>query len=453
MATLDSGNLLDQNPLVPKASDGLKQAPPAPLMISEILSSLSHVLDLVEGQQRGHAVRTAFLAVRIARKLRLDDETCRETYYVAILKDAGSSDASARIHQMFGGDDLAANRASRMIDWTRTTDSVKFALRSLMQGTSPVQKLRHLPAIIGSPKTIMDRLTLARCTRAAEIARELGFTERVAQALECLDEHWDGHGSPQRLAGHSVPLLSRIVGLAQTLEAFVSALGIDAAYQMLDLRAGKWFQPEIVAAAYGIRSDYELWNLLERHQHNASIQLPVVHLHDEASQEDIDRICGAFARIVDAKSLYTADHSTRVARYAVQLGKHFGFDEQRLTDLRRAALLHDVGKLGVSNTILDKRGALTDEESDLIRKNSTNAQEALKRIRGFERVYQIASDRFGRRNEANLDSQILFAADAYDSLTADRAYREALPKEKALEILKSQTGKEVVAALSSVHAD
>ena len=135
-----------------------------------ILSALSHALDLVEGQPEGHAARTAFIAGRLARVLELDEATQRETFYVSILKDSGCSDNSARVHKLFGGDDLLAKRNVKLIDWSNPVVSVKYALSHLVPGGSVVQKLRKIPGLLGPPNLVMDRLTEARCTRASMIA-------------------------------------------------------------------------------------------------------------------------------------------------------------------------------------------------------------------------------------------------------------------------------------------
>ena len=330
--------------------------------VAEILAALSHALDLVEGQPQGHAARTALIAGRLARVIELDEQSQRETFYVSVLKDSGCSDNSARVHKLFGGDDLLAKRNVKLIDWSNPVISVKYALTHLVPGGSVVQKLRKVPALLGPPNLVMDRLTEARCTRASLIARKLGFSAPVAEALQNLDEHWDGKGSCRHLRKEEIPLLSRIVSLAQTLEVFVSTFGLDAGFDMLESRKGKWFEPALVRAARGLRTDSELWELHHRHLEDPGVNITEIDLENEASSADIDQICEAFAAIIDAKSSFTAEHSTRVASYACELGQFFGFAPERLTILRRAALLHDVGKLGVSNMILDKPDTLTDEE-------------------------------------------------------------------------------------------
>jgi HD-GYP domain-containing protein (c-di-GMP phosphodiesterase class II) len=381
----------------------------------------------------------------------LGDVIRREAFYTSLLKDCGCSDNSARVHKIFGGDDLLAKRAVKVVDWSNTLESMKYALAHLEPGGTIGQKLRKVPALLGPPHMVMDRLTQARCTRAASIARQLGFSPDVCTALSNLDEHWDGKGSPRHLKKTAVPILARIVGLAQTVDVFVCTFGLDDAFEMLERRNGKWFDPDVVKAALSLRNDREFWSEHTRALNDPSFRLPDVEDPDPASSATVDQICEAFAEIIDAKSSFTAEHSSRVAAYAVELGQHFGFTPTRITTLRRAALLHDVGKLGVSNMILDKPDRLTEDEFQLVKLHPMFSHEILARIPGFERITEIASAHHEKLNgrgywrglsgdQLDLEMRILAVSDIYDALSAARPYREALPLEKVFEILGKESG-------------
>jgi putative nucleotidyltransferase with HDIG domain len=391
------------------------------------------------------------IAVDLAAALGLSEHAQREVFIISILKDSGCSDNSARVHKIFGGDDLMAKYNVKLVDWSNPVASVKYALSHLVPGGSVAQKLRKVPGLLGPPSLVMDRLTEARCTRASLIARQLGFSQEVAEALKSLDEHWDGKGSSQHLRGEAIPVYSRIVGLSQTLEVFVSAFGVDAGFDMLEARKGKWFQPSMVHAARFLRGKSALWNAHRAQLENPAVVAPESFHEETATNADIDQICSAFASIIDAKSSFTAEHSTRVATYAVELAQHFGFDDERLTTLRRAALLHDVGKLGVSNMILDKPDRLTEDEFASVKLHPKFSHEILSRIQGFERITEIASAHHEKLNgrgywrglgadQLDLEMRILAVADVFDALSAARPYREALPLAKVFEILENDEG-------------
>jgi putative nucleotidyltransferase with HDIG domain len=173
--------------------------------------------------------------------------------------------------------------------------------------------------------------------------------------------------------------------------------------------------------------------------------------HLMADEECLDRVAEAFATVVDAKSPWTYQHSTRVAEIAVGVAQQFGCPPQLQRDLRRVALLHDIGKLGVSNLILDKPGKPTAEEFDEIRKHPDYSQRILGKLAAFETAADIAGAHHerldGRGYHRQLDgadvswmTRVLTTADVCEALTAKRPYREALSWERTYEIMTADVG-------------
>ena len=394
--------------------------------------------------------RSAYLALRIADELQFTDAEKKDLLYACLLKDAGCSDNSARIHKMFGGDDLITKQRVKLIDWSSTLESVKFAYLNMDRGGSVVGKLRRMAASLGTPEGTMDHLTRARCTRGAQIALKLGFGSAVAEAVRNVDEHWDGKGAPQKMKGEEIPILARIVNVAQTLEVFSSTFDRENAYEMLRLRSGRWFEPDLVAAAGSFAADGTFWSRHAKHLAGDEQTLWSPEWLAEATPADIDGICRAFADIVDAKSDFTGSHSSRVTGYTIEIAEQFGYDEESLSTLRRAALLHDIGKLGISNAILDKPDRLTAEEFASIKEHPKFSFQILCRIKGFERISQIASAHHEKLDgsgywrglaagELDRDMRILAVADIYDALLAERPYRAAMPLEKVWKILDEES--------------
>lgn len=422
-----------------------------PITFAEILSALSHALDITEGQPRGHAVRTTLITMRLAEILQLSESERHDLYYATLLKDAGCSSNAVRVYKVFAGDDLLTKRHVKLIDWSNPIESIRFALEHIMPGASMIQKILHaLKETRGSPR-VMDEVTLARCTRGAQIARYIGFSEATALAIEYLDEHWDGNGSPYKLKGEQIPLLARILCIAQTMEVFAATFGVEATYTMLQKRNKRWFDPELVRAAQSFKDDTRLWALHAELLRNPEMKLPLPEFAQAASAADIDRICEAFAMIVDAKSSFTAEHSRRVAQYATQIAKHFGWEPSRVQLLYRAGLLHDIGKLGVSNTILEKPGRLTDEEFAQVRNHPRYTYEILRQIRSFETLAEIAGAHHERldgrgywrgvgADQLTKEMRILAVADVFDALSAERPYRPALPLDEVFAIMRREAG-------------
>ncbi|HSI71723.1 MAG TPA: HD domain-containing phosphohydrolase, partial [Fimbriimonas sp.] len=364
--------------------------------LAEILEALSHALDITEGQPRGHAARTCLITARIGEALQLSQPERDNLFYASLIKDAGCSTNSARIHMVFGGDELLAKKNVKLVDWSNPLKSVGYAVANAEPGAPPMQRIRRMLGMIGPPTKVMDEVTAARCFRGADIAKMLGFNEQVANAIRHLDEHWDGKGSPTHMAGDEIPLLARILCLAQTLEVFVSELGPEAGFEMIRERSGRWFDPSLVQTAFALQKDEAFWSFHRSHVEGQAPSLKPPHSADSATEADVDQVCHAFASIVDAKSSFTAEHSERVTRYALEIAEDLGLDDERKTTLRRASLLHDIGKLGVPNSILDKPARLTDEEFDRVKLHPRFSYEILSRVSGFDRVAEIAASHHER---------------------------------------------------------
>jgi HD-GYP domain-containing protein (c-di-GMP phosphodiesterase class II) len=180
------------------------------------------------------------------------------------------------------------------------------------------------------------------------------------------------------------------------------------------------------------------------------------------TESQLDGVAEAYGEIIDAKSPFTYQHSRRVAEISRSLGAYFGRPPLTVQQLYRAGLLHDVGKLGVSNRILDKPGKLTDRELESIRQHPRFTMEILQHVRAFSDLARTAAlhhERLDGRgypwglnaDHLDPDSRVLAVADVFEALTADRPYRAGLPVERALEMLGKDAGLDgnVVDALTS----
>jgi len=165
----------------------------------------------------------------------------------------------------------------------------------------------------------------------------------------------------------------------------------------------------------------------------------------------LDDIADAFAQVIDAKSPYTSGHSRRVAGFTELVAEHVGLDAASRRRLKRAALLHDVGKLGVSNTILDKPGKLNDSEWQAMRQHAVHSERILSRIPAFAELAEIGGAHHERldgkgyprgidASAIGLTTRIVSVADVCDALTADRPYRAAMAPDAMLAIMMKDSG-------------
>jgi putative nucleotidyltransferase with HDIG domain len=422
--------------------------PPATVRLGDILAGLSHALDITEGHPKGHAARACLIGMRLAHiiGLRLSDRT--HLFYALLLKDAGCSSNAARVHQLFGGNDHLAKRAIWTFDWRDFGQQAAYVFEYAGKGSSHWQRLTHLARVATAGPSGRKELFEVRCDRGAHVALGLGLSETTADAIRSMDEHWDGGGEPRGLRGADIPLLGRIVGLAQVAEVFWNDHNERTALEVAERRNGRWFDPDLVRAFRVLERDQEFWSMLRsedtrRLVFDAEHQFAVV-----ADDARLDAIADAFASVIDAKSPYTSEHSQRVATLAVAIAERLGFSAAHVTRLRRAALLHDIGKLGVPNNILDKAGRLTDQEWAVVRAHPAHTLHILEAVPVFqdfafdaachhERLDGSGYHRGYAADRLSPAARALAVADVAEALLAERPYRASLDPEEALRILKA----------------
>jgi putative nucleotidyltransferase with HDIG domain len=428
------------------------QAAPG-LGISDVLGGLSHALDLTEGHPRGHAARTCRIGLRIAQAIGMSPADRTELRYALLLKDAGCSSNAQVVYDLFGGDDQEVKRAVWLRDWRRVPQQIAYAWEYIGRGSRMVAKMRRLGrfARLG-PRGSGERIFTVRCERGAQIARMIGLSHRVADAIRSMDEHWDGGGYPYGLRGDATPVFARIIGLAQVMEIFWGDGGPEHALQVARDRCGRWFDPALVDALRDLEVDDDFWAGLGEATFDAEAHGHVAQeLEMAADDARLDLIADAFALIIDAKSPFTFDHSRRVARYAVAINSHLGDCAVDVGRLHRAGLLHDLGKLTVPNRILDKPGKLDAEEWTVIRKHPAYTLSVLERVPVFEEFAADAANHhewidgkgycLGLTGSAlSMTARILAVADVVDALSADRPYREGMAPDRVRAILTSESG-------------
>jgi HD-GYP domain-containing protein (c-di-GMP phosphodiesterase class II) len=420
--------------------------------VSEILSALSFALDLTEGQPMGHSLRSCLIGMRLGERCLLPVAEQRDLYYALLLKDAGCSSNASRVFSLFGGDEQLARAELVHVDWGNYLRAVRFGLALTVPGASWFDRARRVAAIAHQGPRVAAELVETRATRGAEIVERLGFGPGVAEGVRSLDEHWDGSGQPRGLSGEAIPMISRIMGLAQTLEVFTAVDGARTAVGVVKERAGRWFDPRLSAIASELEHELIRWRALDEPELRAEVQeREPGDAALLAGPGTLDRIAIGFAEVVDAKSPFTASHSYRMGELSVRVGARLGQSEIELASLRRAALLHDIGKLSVPNSILDKPGPLSGEEWEMVRLHPYYTLRILLHVRSFKQMAHIAASHHERVDgkgyfrglkgtQIPLGAQILAVADQYDALTAARPYRPALPEETALRVMEADRG-------------
>ena len=418
---------------------------------AEILSAFSYALDVTEGQPAGHSIRAAWIGTFLGLAWGLRGVELNDCAYAVLLKDLGCSSNAARVAELFLGDDRKLKHQFKTIG-PEATDFLAFIEEVVGADAPAAERGCAIDTLKADAGTILTGFIDTRCNQGARIARRLRFSDDVAEAIACLDEHWNGHGMPLGLAGEDIPLLSRIALLAQVADVFFMTGGPDMALAEVQARSGTWLDPDLVALFSELASDPAFWEELGAPDIEARLHaIAAVQDHVPVDEDYLDAIAAAFGEVIDAKSPYTSGHSERVGQFADAIARELGMEDGPRRRLRRAAMLHDVGKLGVSNRILDKPGKLDEREWEEMRQHAALTGEILGRIGVLADMAMIAAahheklDGTGyplRLDHAliSLETRIITAADIYDALTADRPYRAAMPAERAIAIMEEECG-------------
>jgi putative nucleotidyltransferase with HDIG domain len=427
----------------------------ASISLSEVISALSFALDLTEGAVPGHALRSCLLGMRIAAAAGVSADEQVSLYYALLLKDTGCSSNAARMCQIVGGDDRAVKSGAKLEDWTKPhrprISTLRLLWNEVLPNASPLRKAARILKIGATQHANNQEMITMRCERGAKIVTKLGMGPLAAETVRYLDEHWDGSGYPSSLKGSQIPLLARICAIAQHLDVFSTERSIAQAINVLIERSGAWFDPDLVALTVSLNRQGTLWANCLAGDSIEDTRHAVLDLDSAKGQQiesgRIDQICEAFADVVDAKSPFTFRHSVGVADVAYDIAVEMGLPTERVQLVRRAALLHDIGKLGISNSILDKPCNLNAHERSLVEEHPSLTRRILERVTAFHELAIVAGEHHEKLDgsgyphnltakDLSIESRIIAVADVFGALHEDRPYRLGIGLETIITIMQ-----------------
>jgi HD-GYP domain-containing protein (c-di-GMP phosphodiesterase class II) len=266
----------------------------------------------------------------------------------------------------------------------------------------------------------------------------------VQEPLLHVFSRWDGKGIPKGTQGEDVPLATRLVDLASIVEVYHRSDGVDAAIAIARDRAGAQFDPRLVEAFADCA--HELLDELADESSWDAVIAAEPGLAKPLAGDELDTALEAVADFSDLKSPWFTGHSRGVARLAAGAAEAAGLPAPAVTELRRAALVHDLGRSGVPNTIWDKPGPLTDGERERVRLHAYYTERMLARPEALAALGAIAACHHERVNGSGYHrslpgsalspaARILAAADVYHALTEGRPHRDPfVPDEAAAEL-------------------
>lgn len=418
----------------------------SPLRRAELVAALSLATDLGTGQPLNHALRACVLATHFAAELGLAEAELRAVYYVALLRSAGCVADSHVVASRFG-DEIAVNAVISLIDPADARESLGLILRHVGQGKPFVQRVGAVGAALAAGPGERDRVLTAHCEVAEMLAARLGFGQDVATALGQVFERWDGKGSPNRLKGEAIARPARIVTLARDAELFYSVGGLDTVTAIIRQRAGSMYDSELAERFLKVAAT--LFTLVDASSPWDATLACEPGAHHVIAEDAFDDAARAIADFVDLKSRFTVRHSTGVAALAEEAGRSLGLPADALVSLRRAALLHDLGRIAISVAIWEKPGTLSEDEWERVRLHPYYTERVLARPRALAALGALAAQHHERQDASgyyrqtpggllSMSARTLAAADVYHAMTEPRPHRPALSPDMAADALRGE---------------
>ncbi len=236
----------------------------------------------------------------------------------------------------------------------------------------------------------MREIATAHCEVAEMLARQLGLPENIQETLRYSLEQWDGKGKAYGLKSEDVPIASRILHIAQVLGVAHSFGGVSAAVAIAGERRGTDFDPELVDQFREESERTQFWQVLDQESVKQTVlEMAPATPFDEATEETVDAVCEVMADFTDIAAPGTWNHSRNVADVTVDICRQMGLGQGDVTELRRAALVHDLGKVAVPSAVLQKNGDLSDSEREEFRQHSYYTERILSRV---DRLSPLASE-------------------------------------------------------------
>lgn len=379
--------------------------------IVELISAISEILDIEEQEMLYHGWRVAYLAKSLARELCPDKE--QELFLAGLMHDFGAFDLPCHILHY---EDLYSQ--------------------------------------------VPDKAIMSHPLIGAQIISAIPGIETLASIIITHHERVDGQGFPLRQAQNEISKESQIIRIADSLSIkyhFSKALEVKQALFYLEEQSGKEFNAKYLTGAKNILKDKKICNTINQidllHKEIDDYIKVIVSAAVKPRKQDVERVLSFFGRVLDSKHHYTEGHSIRVANYAVLIALLLGLKHKEIKQIRIAALLHDIGKLGIPKSILDKSASLTEEEFNIIKNHPPFGVRIIKKVSLLKKNISVLEadqehwDGSGypkglKGKEIPLAARIILVADTFDAMTSDRAYRKAVLPEKALAELENCAGKD-----------
>ncbi len=403
------------------------------LTAADLSIAFSLGLDLAEGKPAGHAQRVCYIATMLADALEVETPVRAGVYFGGLLHDIGVT--------------LSASDLCRVAGVDEDTIFGPSPLRIPDESRSEFAYADH--------SAVLDAVH-QHCALGAETVTLLDLPAEAASAVAGHHENWDGSGFPEGSAADAIPIESRIIAIADTAEVLIADHPSSLAARRhlpssIGHYAGIQLDPALVNALLNLAKSDEFWLGLYSENLTETLTAMRGQVDTRKSRRRITRYAEVFADISDAKGGHTVGHSRKTAEGAERLAEALSLEAPHIEMIRIAALLHDIGLLGVPARVMTKPDILSVTEMQIMRQHPANSEMILEELTGFEEI-AIWIARHHERPDGKgypemltgddipLESRIIAVADVFAALTAERAHRGAVSRKDARQILLGAAG-------------
>ena len=411
------------------------------LRLAELMAALSLATDLGMGQPLEQALRTCLISLELGERLGLDQEQLSEVFYVALLRFLGCTADAHEFAVMVGGDDIGIRHAIAPVLGGSQGEFARQVMPRVGTSHGPIRRARLLAAMIAGGQQRSRDGVRAHCEMGETLARRLDLPSGVQRGLGDAFETWNGKGLPKGAAGSDIQLSARIVFVARDAEVLHRDGGIDRVRAALRARGGVTYDPAISATFLEVAG--QVLSAVETLSPWDSVLEREPEPYPWVPESRVDSVLETFADFVDLKSPFTAGHSRGVAALAAS-----AWTADPVT-LRRAGLVHDLGRMAVPNAVWDKPAALSDGEWERVRLHSYYSERVLARSPALKPLSVLAGmhhergdgsgyHRGSKSAEIPPAARLLAAADSFQAMTQPRPHRPAHAAARAADLLEAE---------------
>lgn len=411
----------------------------------EVFAALSLATDHGTGQVLEHGLRTCLIACELAEAAGIEGEELEDVYYLGLLHSIGCTADAPEAAVLFG-DDRAPRADYTLINPGRPPEMVGYLWRNVHPQAATPQRMRAFASAMASGPGGARASIRNHCEVGERLAERLQLSPAVREGLWYVLERWDGKGMPRGIGGEQIPAAARVLHAARDASAFYSVGGINLVESMAERSAGAGLEPSLAGLLraharelIGRVSSEDAWEHVVKTEPRPRV------FHGET----LDEACSVMGDHADLKSYGTRGHARNTAEVAEAAGWRLKLDGDAVAQVRRAALVHDLGRVAVSSAVWGKPGPLTRGEWEQVRLHSYQTERLLSRIPGLSDVSAVAASDHERLDgsgyhraltapQLTVPARALAAADVWCAMREPRPHRASLTASQAADELRAQ---------------